>query len=346
MPGTEQKSNQAPTTVTDSLRDLTELARAPVKILLSTPPVDPERDLTSLIKISHVQVQLVKVEDSFRAVAMAQTDVSQIKGDKGDKLYTRSPGEDFDILVKAEVALGQAQVVLEDEVKRTSPKDKEAVLEAITHYERLATLRLEMIQAQLRPTESPKQIEQTEYIQAAKREVEFLKSLQKSVATEKPLASAAKPKHLDQVKGFSDSAADVSRVYGLVARLAGDVRIYHVGRPTDTDGSPEEADLKEARRSLAYFQSNMEKRYRALDRDAQPAALVALQGERLLAEGTVRGLSTLDFKDQFVRTQYETSRAPLMLMVEKEHAKHLIKAAAMLIVAREQTEYFQNVHLP
>ena len=85
MPGTEQKSNQAPTTVTDSLRDLTELVRARVKIVLSTPPVDPERDLTSLIKISHVQVQLVKVEDSFRAVAMAQTDVSQIKGDKGDK---------------------------------------------------------------------------------------------------------------------------------------------------------------------------------------------------------------------------------------------------------------------
>ena len=345
MPGTEQKSNQAPTTVTDSLHDLTELRRADVKIVLSTPPVEPERDRTSFIKFSDVIVLLDKVEDSFIAVAMARTDVSQIKGDRGDKLYTRGPGKYFDKLLKAEVALGQAQVVLEEEVKRTSPKDKEAVLKEITGREGLHTLRLEMIQDQT-PTESPKQIEQTEHIQAAKREVEFLKSLQKSVATEKPLASAAEPKHLDQVKGFSDSAAVVSRVYGLVAQLAGDVRIYHVGRPTDTYGSPEEDALKEVRRSLAFSQSNMEERYRALDRDAQPAALVALQGERLLAEGTVRGLSTLDFKDQFVPTQDQRKRAHMMPSVEKAHAEHLIKAAAMLTVAKEQAEYFQKVSRP
>jgi hypothetical protein len=90
----------------------------------------------------------------------------------------------------------------------------------------------------------------------------------------------------------------------------------------------------------------MEERYSALDRDAQPAALVALHRERLLAEGAVRGLSTLDFKEKFVPTKDQTNRARLMPMVEKEYAEHLIKAAAMLIVAKEQFEYFKNVPRP
>ncbi len=321
MPGTEQKSNQAPTTVTDSRRDLTELVRAPVKILLSTPPVEPERDLTSALT-----TQLVKVTDSVEAVAKARTGVSQLKRGIGHPDLAENY---FNNLVKAEVLLGQAQVFLEEEVKRTSPKDKEAVLKEITDHERLRTVFLESKQREPRRTDRSERIEKTEHIQAAKREVDFLKRLQKLVATEKPLASAAEPKDLDQVQDFSDSAAEVSHAYGLVAKLAGNVRIYHLGRGTRSFGSSAEAFFEKAKTSLDKAKWNMEKGYRALDQDAQPAALVALHGKRLLAEGAVRGLSTLDFDDRFVHTELQT-----------------IKAAAMLIVAKEQAEYFQNVPRP